>query len=384
LTIAEPIMNQHKFRVGIVGLQPGRSWAAVAHLPALRYLSDDFDVVGVANSSHASAQAAAAACGIPRAFADLGEMVTSPDVDIVAVTVKVPAHWDIVRAALDAGKHVYCEWPLGRTLDEAEALARLTRDRGVRAVTGTQARVMPAMRQLKRLVDEGFVGEVLSTTVTGWGRIWGVTIDDLKTDGYLLRNANGATLLTIPFAHTLAALRDVLGNLTEVSAVLDTCHKQVLATESGDLVPMDAPDQILIAGRLASGAPVSIHYQGGEPRGIDGFVWDIHGTQGDLRMTGPTGHTQIVPLAIRGARGEDRTLQPMAIPEDEIDLEDRVPGNVARIYRRLAVDRRQGTRTAPSFDDAVALHRVLAAIEHAAHEGRRVVVDAPNRVLPPL
>ena len=199
-----------------------------------------------------------------------------------------------------------------------------------------------------------------------------------------MRNANGATLLTIPFAHTLAALRDVLGDLTEVSAVLDTRHKQVLATESGDLVPMDAPDQILMAGRLANGAPVSIHYQGGEPRGIDGFVWDIHGTQGDLRMTGPTGHTQIVPLAIHGARGDDRTLQPIAIPDDEVDLEDRVPGNVARIYRRLAVDLRQGTRTAPSFDDAVALHRVLAAIEQAAQEGRRVAVDAPNRVLPPL
>ena len=64
-------MNQQKFRVGIVGLQPGRSWAAVAHLPALRHLSDDFEIVGVANSSQASAQAAAAACGIPRAFADL-------------------------------------------------------------------------------------------------------------------------------------------------------------------------------------------------------------------------------------------------------------------------------------------------------------------------
>ena len=36
-------------------------------------------------------------------------MVASPDVDIVAVTVKAPAHWDIVRAALEAGKHVYCE-----------------------------------------------------------------------------------------------------------------------------------------------------------------------------------------------------------------------------------------------------------------------------------
>jgi predicted dehydrogenase len=384
LTGAEHIMKQQKFQVGIVGLQPGRSWAAMAHLPALRHLSDDFDVVGVANSSHASAQAAAAACGIPRAFADLREMVASPDVDIVAVTVKVPAHWDIVRAALEAGKHVYCEWPLGRSLEEAEELARLAHERGVLAVTGTQARVTPAMRQLKRLVDEGFVGKVLSTTVTGWGRIWGATIDDLKTDGYLLRNANGATMLTIPFAHTLAALRDVLGDLTEVSAVLDTRHKQVLATESGDLVPMDAPDQILLAGRLANGAPVSIHYQGGEPRGIDGFVWAIHGTEGDLRMTGPTGHTQIVPLAIYGASGNDRTLQPIAIPDDEVDLEDRVPGNVARIYRRLALDLRQGTRTAPSFDDAVTLHRVLSAIEQAAHEGRRVAVNAPNRVLPPL
>ena len=191
-------------------------------------------------------------------------------------------------------------------------------------------------------------------------------------------------MLTIPFAHTLAALRDVLGDLTEVSAVLDTRHKQVLATESGDLVPMDAPDQILLAGRLANGAPVSIHYQGGEPRGIDGFVWAIHGTEGDLRMTGPTGHTQIVPLAIYGASGNDRTLQPIAIPDDEVDLEDRVPGNVARIYRRLALDLHQGTRTAPSFDDAVALHRVLSAIEQAAHEGRRVAVDAPNRALPPL
>jgi predicted dehydrogenase len=377
----EHLVNQPKFRVGIVGLQPGRSWAAVAHLPALRHLSEDFEVVGVANSSHASAQAAATACEIPRGFADLDEMVASPDVDIVAVTVKVPAHWHIVRAALEAGKHVYCEWPLGRTLDETEALARLAREQGVLAITGTQARVAPAMQQLARLVDEGFVGTVLSSTVTGWGRIWGATIDDLKTDGYLLQNANGATMLTIPFAHTLAALRDVLGDLTEVSAVLDTRHKQVLATESGELVPMDAPDQILLAGRLASGAPVAMHFQGGAPRGFDGFVWDIHGTKGDLRMTGPTGHTQIVPLTIHGARGDDRALQPIPIADDDLDLADNVPGNVARIYRRLAHDLRHGTRTAPSFDDAVALHQVLSAVERAAHEGRRIAVDAPNRVL---
>jgi predicted dehydrogenase len=377
-------MTKKKFGVGIVGLQPGRSWAAVSHVPALRTLADEFEVVGVANSSKASSQAAAEACGIPHAFADLNEMVTSPAIDIVAVTVKVPAHWDLVRTALSAGKHVFCEWPLGRTLEEAEALANLAREKAIVAVTSTQSRVAPPMRVLADLINSGYVGEILSTSMMGWGRIWGATIDDLKTDGYLLQNANGATMLTIPFAHTLAAMRDVVGDVSEVSAILDTRFKEVQSTETGDLVPMDAPDQIVVTGRLANGAPFSMHYQGGEPRGVDGFVWDIHGTEGDIRVTGPTGHTQIVPLSITGAQGKSRTLEPIGVPDDGIGLDDNVPGNIARIYKRLASDLRTGSRTAPNFDDAVALHRTLAAIEEAARSGGRVAVNALNRRLPNL
>jgi len=194
-----------KIRVGVVGLQAGRSWAAVAHLPALRYLSENYEIVGVANSSRASAQAAAEACGIQRAFVNVEDMVASPDVDLVAVTVKVPAHFDLVRAALKAGKHVFCEWPLGRTLDEAEnARAACGREGpdGVHQYAGS-GNARDAAHE--RLVSEGFVGEVLSTTVSGWGRIWGGTVADLNTDGYLLDDANGATMLTIPVAHTLAA-----------------------------------------------------------------------------------------------------------------------------------------------------------------------------------
>lgn len=375
-------MVNKKFGVGIVGLQPGRSWAAVAHIPALRALSDEFDIVGVANSGIASSQAAAEACGIPQAFTDLNEMVASPLIDIVVVTVKVPAHWDLVRTVLNAGKHVFCEWPLGRTLDETETLAGLAREKGVVAVTSTQTRVAPPMRLLADLIDSGYVGEILSTTMVGWGRIWGATIDDLKTDGYLLDKVNGATMFTIPFAHTLAAMRDVVGDVSEVSAILDTRFKEVRSTETGQLVPMDAPDQILVTGRLASGAPFSIHYQGGEPRGVDGFVWDIHGTEGDLRVTGATGHTQIVPLSIVGAQGQTRTLAPISVPDDGVALEDDMTGNIARVYQRLANDLRAGSHTAPNFDDAVALHQTLAAIEEAARSGGRVTVEARNRRLP--
>jgi predicted dehydrogenase len=125
-----------------------------------------------------------------------------------------------------------------------------------------------------------------------------------------------------------------------------------------------------------------MHFQGGEPRGIDGFVWDIHGTDGDLRVTGPTGHTQIVPLTIKGARENDRVLREIQVEGDGMDIEDGVVGNVARIYRRLAADLRNDTRTAPTFDDAVSLHKVLSAMEQSAQDGKRIKISAPNRQLP--
>src|SRR5215471_9397347 len=169
-------MPRQRLGVGIVGLQPGRSWAARAHVPALRALSESYEIVGVANTSRASAEKAAAATGLPRAFADVAELVAAPEVDIVTVAVKVPPHLRIAKAAIGAGKHVYCEWPLGNGLAEAEEMAALARAKGVLGVVGTQARVAPEIEYLKHLIADGFVGEVLSTTLVARGRGWGGVI----------------------------------------------------------------------------------------------------------------------------------------------------------------------------------------------------------------
>src|SRR5919204_1973920 len=166
-------MPKQRFGVGIVGVEPGRSWAARGHIPALRALSDTFEIIGVANTSKASAEAAAAATGLPRAFANVAELVAAPEVDIVTVAVRVPPHLEIVKAAIGAGKHVYCEWPLGNGLAEAEEMAALARAQGVLGVVGTQARVAPEIEYLRNLIAGGFVGEVLSTTLVARGRGWG-------------------------------------------------------------------------------------------------------------------------------------------------------------------------------------------------------------------
>jgi predicted dehydrogenase len=238
-------MTGQRFGVGIVGLQPGRSWAARAHIPALRALSESYEIVGVANTSLASAEKAATATGLPRAFADVAELVAAQEVDVVTVTVKVPHHLEIVKAAIEAGKHVYCEWPLGNGLAEAEELAELARAKGVLGVVGTQARVAPEIEHLRQLIADGFVGEVLSTTLVARGGGWGGSIAEKKISAYLLDCANGATMLTIPVGHTLAALMDVLGEVAEVSAVLATRRTSALAVDTGETLAVSARQRCL-------------------------------------------------------------------------------------------------------------------------------------------
>src|SRR2546430_9054331 len=112
-----------RIRVGIIGADPDRGWAARAHIPALKSLPDDFEITALATSRRESADAAGKLFGVPLAFDNHQELVNSSAVDVVAVTVKVPHHLELATAALVAGKAVYCEWPLGNGLQEAETPA---------------------------------------------------------------------------------------------------------------------------------------------------------------------------------------------------------------------------------------------------------------------
>ncbi|WP_110647247.1 Gfo/Idh/MocA family protein [Salinicola peritrichatus] len=358
-------MTDHPIRVGFIGLNPDSHWAATAHIPALRALSDTFTVVGVANSTPESGRHTAEALGLPHAFASAKDLVASPEVDLVVVTVKVPHHLELVTAALEAGKHVYCEWPLGNGLVEARKLAQLAQERGVVAVAGTQARTALEVEHVRKLIADGYVGEVLSTTLVGSGGNWaGETTADYY---YLFDKKNGATMQSIPLAHTLAAMRDVLGDFGALSARFASRFDTVRVTDTGETRPKTAPDQIMAHGTLASGAAVSIHYRGGVCRGTN-LLWEINGTEGDIQVTAGLGHAQMVPLTVRGARGEDKTLAPLMPPESAYANwpKQAAARNVARIYARLADDIRHGTRTAPTFQDAVALHEWVDAIEQSA------------------
>src|SRR5207244_9414301 len=130
--------------VGIIGVSPTRGWAATAHIPALRALPN-YEIRALSAHSAESARAAGEVFGVSAVFSEHEQLVTQPDVDVVAVTVKASHHRELVTAALAAGKAVYCEWPLGRDLDEAQAMATLAAEQRVRTVVGLQARQAPAI-----------------------------------------------------------------------------------------------------------------------------------------------------------------------------------------------------------------------------------------------
>src|SRR5439155_14938233 len=154
-----------KIRLGFVGANVRSNWASQSHFPAL-LASPDVELTAVCTTRPESAEEAREAFGAQLAFHDFRAMVASPEIDAVAVVVRVPSHYEPTRAAIEAGKHVYCEWPLGRTTAEAEELAALAKAKGVRTMVGAQGRGAPSIVRLRELVDEGYVGQVLSASMT--------------------------------------------------------------------------------------------------------------------------------------------------------------------------------------------------------------------------
>jgi predicted dehydrogenase len=163
-------------RIGIVGASASRGFASIAHIPALQALPQ-FEIVAVCTTGQESAEAAAQRYGARLAFTDPVQMAAHPDVDLVTVSVKVPDHYKPVMAAIDAGKHVYCEWPLGRDTAEAQGMLDAAERRGVRHAVGLQGQMSPAINYIKDLIAEGYVGRVLTATMIGCAPNWGTAID---------------------------------------------------------------------------------------------------------------------------------------------------------------------------------------------------------------
>jgi predicted dehydrogenase len=353
------------FGVGIIGANPERGWAARAHVPAIQ-ASPDFALTAVATTRTESAEAARERFGARHAFTDPARLAAHPDVDLVVVTVKVPAHVELAHAALDAGKHVHCEWPLTPTAAEAAALADAAERAGVHSAVGLQARFAPAVERARRLIAEGAIGTVLSATLYS-SRSKGNARDVPAWTTYTYDRATGAGLVEVLGGHALDLVQHLLGPVRVITARTGLRSAEHRVAETGERIEVTSPDHFLATAELDGGALVSIHLHDAEaahPR----TRLEIAGTAGDLALVSvPEGdpwaaQLQIGRMALHLARPNGGGWQEVPTSGSSDGLPTSAV-NVARLYAQLAADLRDGTRTTPDFATAHALH---AIIERAA------------------
>jgi len=355
-------------RVGIVGLSASGGWAADAHVEALAAV-DGFELRALSTTSAGSAQAAADKFDVPLAFDSVEELVASPDVDLVVVAVKVADHRAPVMAALNAGKQVLCEWPLAPGFREAAERAELAVARNVRTAVGLQGRSTPVIQYLRDLVGDGYVGEVLSTSVIASGAAWGEVFP--TRNAFTLDRDAGNTMLGVAVGQFADPLTYVLGDLREITATMANRRPRVRNLETGEMVAKTTDDQIAVTGVLGVGGVASLHFRGGLSRGTN-LVWEINGTDGDLVITGDLGYVSVGRVALHGARGAEKTLTELPVPE-RYELVPQLSGqagspayNVAHAYARLLEDITLGTENIPTFAAALEIHRLLDEIERSA------------------
>ncbi len=348
-------------RVGIIGANPDGGWARESHIPAIQGLHG-LELTAVAGKTQQAADAAARAFGVSKAYGDVAGMFRDPDIDLVTIAVTLPAHQDLVSGALAAGKHVYCEYPLGLDVEESRRLSQAAQAAGLHAVIGLQTRANHAVRQAHRLLAAGAIGRPLTASVISATAGFGPVTEPAVA--YTEDPANGVTVITIQAAHTLDLAVALLGSLESVSALATTQYPRIRIGD-GDPQPRRTYDHLLVQARMASGAALAVEVAGGRPPETP-FRFEIVGETGVLELTGgaPRGfQSGRLRLLVDGAPQEVDEGALAGLPDAAL--------NVAATYADLRDDIAGRTFTAVGFPHAVRVAQLMQDVLASSQSGLR-------------
>ena len=374
-------MSQRKIRVGLVGANPSRGWGGSMHGPVYQSLPET-ELVAVCTSRPETAKAAAERFGARYAFTDYREMVKSAEVDMVSVAIRVDMHLPIVMAALEAGKHVICEWPLALTSQEAQEMYNLASSKNLGHAVVLQGRCAPGILYLHDLIAQGYIGEPLAVTMT-YFRNSGLGAK-FSTSGRRINRGTGDSALDVATGHGVDALCYCFGELESLCADVDTLIKEATLTDTGERAKIEAPDNVAFVGRFRNGAMVTslVSWTSNPPLG-----WQLHanGTEGSITVTRRSGSVRPSAPIILGARSGKvlqtggQRLQRLPIPDQynwtpEFEPETDV-FHVAQLVRRTVQGFVEGAEVHPNFLDGLRLRRLLDAIERSSETRSWVKVE---------
>ncbi len=272
-------------RIGLLGFgSMGRThtWA-VQNLPFF-YGEQSVRAVtaGVCTTTQEKSERVAQQFGIARATTDEDALINAPDIDVIDICTPNIFHFETLKKAITAGKHVLCEKPLCITPDEAREIAALPLRKGqVCGMVFNNRRLTPVLRA-KQLIDEGRLGRILS--FNGY-YLHSSATDTARRAGWKQdRTVCGGGVLFDLGSHIIDLLGFLCGRLEEVSGMSQIGYP-VRTGRDGEVWQTNADESFYLLGRTAAGACGTISVGKLQPGTNDDLGFEIYGETGALRFS---------------------------------------------------------------------------------------------------
>ncbi|MEM9393008.1 MAG: Gfo/Idh/MocA family oxidoreductase [Pseudomonadota bacterium] len=355
----------------------GGGYMGKAHAVAMAAVGAVFDTTlrprlqMIAASSPESADGYRRAFGFARAASDWRELVTDPGVEAIVIASPQATHRAIAEAAFAVGKPVFCEKPLGASLEDAEAMVAAAQDAGVANMIGFNYVRTPATQFVRKLLAEKAIGELT------WFR--GEHTEDFLADPDIPANwrttgrANGTMGDLAP--HMINCALALMGPIGALSAQIETLH----ATRPGPNGPVsvDNDDQAQMMVRFQSGVVGHLYFSRAATGRKMGYAYEIHGTNGAIRFDQEDQNAVWLYKAdgSQATRGFTKVLTGPAHPDYLPFCQG--PGHGTGYQDQIIIEARDflqaiatGKPVWPTFRDGLAVSRVIDTAFTSAETGR--------------
>jgi predicted dehydrogenase len=354
-------------KVGIVGA----SFARAAYLPALR-LIEGVEVVAIASARLASAQAAAEAFAVPRAYDDWRRMLSEHRFDLVCIATPTIAHAPMVLAALDAGAHVLSEKPTAMNAEEAQLMLDRAESLGRVHMIDHELRFNPKRRRVKQLIDSGAIGKLRHVAINSIGSSWGDPASR-PSDDWWSQSEQGGGRLGANGSHQVDLLRWWCGEFASVCGQVKTLAPERIDRATGSQWTATADDYVQFTAELAQGAVASVLIGTVARHGLANDTY-VCGSEGTISLSSDTERLLYAPAG--------QPLAEIEVPDPYAGLQGINPGiwnqAVVGAMRELcaAIAERRPLREGATFLDGLRNQRVLDAIRNSERQRRWVEIPA--------
>ena len=383
-------MNNKKLRVGIIGA----NYTLIAHSHAWRALPD-IEIGAVCTSRQETAEAAAKEYGIPKAYWDYRQMAQDPNLDIITVGTKPSQRFDMVMAALAGGKHVYNCLPFAMNVQQARAMRDKQWQQGVVGVADAQFRWVPAIRHMKRLIEDGKLGDFYQATIhmqlplLAYDRFvypYCVQSESTKPYSWLGEANSGGSAWRNFGSHTLLNLMYLFGEIEEVIGYMDTFAKEWRLTD-GRTVRPQTPDIAMALLRFRKGGMANVNVSWSTVDAA-GYFLEVTGSRGRMVVRDPSfADAYTATLYVGDSRKRDHTHEIGSL----VDIPDelyQVPGTsmtkancqpfmgtMGPFLHDMVRAIRDGGEGSPSFNEAYHAHRAVEGVVQSLDTRSWVRVD---------